>query len=79
MFMRAVLCSVAQLCLTFCVTPWTVRPQALLSMGFSWQECWSGFPSPLPDDLPHPGMEPTSPAFPVLQVDSLPTPFKKIQ
>ena len=26
-------------------------------------------------DLPHPGMEPTSP---VLQMDSLPTPFKKI-
>ena len=61
----------------FLCDPMDSTPQALLSMGFSWQECWSGFPCPLPGDLPHPGMEPTSPAFPVLQVDSLPTPFKK--
>ena len=27
-------------------TPWTVACQALLSMGFSRQEYWSGFPSP---------------------------------
>ena len=26
------------------VTPWTVAPQAPLSMGFSRQECWSGLP-----------------------------------
>ena len=25
-------------------TPWTVVYQAPLSMGFSWQECWSGLP-----------------------------------
>ena len=63
----------------FSCDPMDSTLQALLSMGFSWQECWSGFPCPLPGDLPHPGMEPTSPEFPVLQVDSLPTPFKKIQ
>ena len=29
-------------------TPWTVAHQAPLSMGFSRQEYWSGFPSPSP-------------------------------
>ena len=52
------------------VTPWTVAHQALLSMGFSRQECWSGFPFPSPVDLPNPGIGPRSPA---LQADSLPT------
>ena len=42
-------------------TPWTVPPQAPLSMGFSRQEDWSGLPFPPPGDLPDPGMEPTSP------------------
>jgi len=28
------------------VTPWTVAHQAPLSMGFSWQECWSVLPFP---------------------------------
>ena len=36
------------------VTPWTVAPQAPLSMGFSRQEYWSGLPFPPPGDLPHP-------------------------
>ena len=36
---------------------------------FSRQEYWSGFPCPLPGDLPKPGIEPRSPT---LQVDSLP-------
>ena len=27
-----------------CVTPWTVAPQAFLSVGFSRQEYWSGLP-----------------------------------
>ena len=31
-----------------CVTPWTVACQASLSMGFSRQEYWSGFPCPSP-------------------------------
>ena len=50
------------------VTPWTTARQAPLSMGFSRQEYWSGWPCPPPGDLPDPGIEPLSPA---LQVDSL--------
>ena len=37
------------------VTPRTVARQALLSMGFPRQECWSGLPRPPPGDLPDPG------------------------
>ena len=43
-------------------TPWTVAYQAPLSMGFSRQEYWSGLPFPSLEDLPHPGIEPGSPA-----------------
>ena len=60
---------VAQSCPLF-VTPWTVACQAPLSMGFSRQEYWSGWPFPSPGDLPNPGIEPGSPA---LQADSLPS------
>ena len=42
--------------------------QSPLSMEFSKQESWSGFPCPSPGDLPNPGTEPASPA---LQTDSL--------
>ena len=48
----------------------TVALWALLSMGFSKQECWSGLPFPSPGDLPNPGTEPRSLA---LQADSLPS------
>ena len=51
------------------VTLWTVGHQALLSVGFPRQEYWSRLSFPSPEDLPHPGTEPTSPAWPV---DSLP-------
>ena len=53
-------------------TPWTVAHQAPLSMGFSRQEYWSGFPFPSPGDLPNPGIKPSSPT---LQADSLLTEF----
>ena len=43
--------------------------QAPLSVGFSRQEYWSGWPFPSPGDLPDPGIELRSPA---LQADSLP-------
>ena len=33
-------------------TPWTVACPAPLSMGFPWQEYWSGLPFPSPGDLP---------------------------
>ena len=48
------------------VTPRTVVDQASLSMGFSQQEYWSGLPFPSPEDLPDPGIEPTSLASPAL-------------
>ena len=45
------------------VTPWTVTHQDPLSLGFSRQEYWSGLPFPSPGGLPHPGIEPLSPAL----------------
>ena len=53
------------------MTLWTVVHQAPLSLGFSWQECWSGLTCLPPGDLPHPGTELTSPVSPPLQVESL--------
>ena len=44
-------------------TPWTVVHQALLSVGFSQQECWSRLSFPSPGDIPDPGKEPASPAI----------------
>ena len=58
-------CSVAKSCLTLC-DPVTVVRQAPLSMGFYRQEYWSGLPIPLPGDLSNQGVEPTSPASPIL-------------
>ena len=58
---------VTKSCLTL-VTPWTIACQAPLSMGFSRQENWSGFPFPSPGDFSNPGTKPRSPA---LQTDSL--------
>ena len=54
----------------FFVTPWTVAHQASPSMGFSRQEYWRGLPFPSLGDLPHPGIEPRSPA---LKADALPS------
>ena len=41
-------------------TSWTVARQALLSVGFSWPDYWSGLPFPSPGNFPDPGIEPTS-------------------
>ena len=35
------------------------RPPGPLSLGFSRQENWSGWPCPPPMDLPNPGIKPT--------------------
>ena len=51
----------------FFVTVWTVVHQALLSMGFSRQEHWSGLLFPSPGDLPNSGVEPVSLASPALR------------
>ena len=45
------------------VTPWIVACQAPLSMEFSRQQSWSGWPFISPGDLPNPGTEPASPAL----------------
>ena len=50
-------------CVWLFVTPWTGACQAPLSMEFSRQEYWSGFPLPPPGDLPDPGIESVSPAL----------------
>ena len=47
-------------CAQLSATSWTVAHQALLSLGFSRQEYWSGLPCPPPGDLPDPGIKPTS-------------------
>ena len=52
------------------IAPWTVARQALLFMGFSRQEYWSGLHCPPLRDLPNPGIEHTSLASPALQADS---------
>ena len=56
-------------CLLF-ATPWTIAHQAPLSMKFSRQEYWSGYPFPTPGNPPDSSIEPGSPA---LQVNSLPS------
>ena len=50
------MCQTLQLFVTLC----TVALQASLSMGFSRQEYWSGFPCPSAGDLSDPGIEPAS-------------------
>ena len=52
------------------VAPWTVACRAPLSMGFSGQEYWSGFPYPPLGGLPDPGIKVTSPTAPASQLDS---------
>ena len=49
------------------VTLRAVAHQAPLPMGFCRQEYWSSLSYP-PGNLPDPGIEPSSPVFPVLQV-----------
>ena len=44
-------------------TPGTVAHQALLTMGFSRLEYWSGLPFPSPGHLLNPGIKPASPAL----------------
>ena len=48
------------------VTLWIVALQALLSMGLSRQESWSGLPFPPLGDLPNPGIKPVSLMSPAL-------------
>ena len=52
--------------------PMDCSPPAPLSMRLLRQEYWSGLPFPPPGDPSDPGIKPTSPESPALQVDSLP-------
>ena len=51
-------------CVQLFVTPWTVAHQVPLSMGFSRLEYWSQLPFSTLEDLPDPGIKPTSLAAP---------------
>ena len=51
---------------------WTVAFQALLSMGFSRQDCWSGLPCPSPGEFPDPGIKPRSSALLAVYLPSEP-------
>ena len=61
--------TVIQLCPTL-YNPMDCSPPGSSVHEFSRQEYWNGLPFPSPGGLPHPGMEPGSPA---LQADSLPS------
>ena len=49
-----------------CAGLWTVTCQALLSMGFSRQEYWSGLPRSPPGNLLDPGIKPRTLMYPAL-------------
>ena len=53
-----------QSCPTLFATLWTVARQAPVSMEFSRQEHWSGWPCPPPGNLPDPGIASTYLMFP---------------
>ena len=57
-------------CLTLCDPVALPAPR---SMRFSRHEHWNKLLCPSPGDLSDPGIEPTSPASPTLQADSLPS------
>ena len=57
------MCTCVLSCVRLFVTPWTVDHQALLSMGFSTQEYWTGLPCPPPGDLPNLGIKPITGGF----------------
>ena len=63
--MKARMCCVLSHVQLF-ATPWTGARQAPLSMGFSRQEYWSGLSFPPLGDLPNPGVEPISLAYPAM-------------
>ena len=76
------LCAMTWMCIRVClhsffsrvqlfVTPWTVVSQPPLSMGFSRQQYWSGWPCPPPGDLPDSRIETLSLISPALPVDCL--------
>ena len=65
-------------CVRLRVTPWTIAHQALLSMGFSRQEYWSGLPFPSLGERPNPRIEPACLTFPALAGRFFTTPAAKL-
>ena len=59
-------------CAGLFATIWTIAHQAPLSVGFSWQEYWSGLPFSSLGDLHHPGVKPVSLCLLRWQAGSLP-------
>ena len=51
-------------CVRLCTTLQTVACQALMYMGFSRQEYWSGLPFPSAEDLPGTGIKTPSLMYP---------------
>ena len=60
--------------MSFLSVCWPLSPwfRGEISVVVTREEYWSGLPCPPPGDHPNPGIKPTSPAAPALQVDSLP-------
>ena len=56
-------------CVQLFASPWTAACQAPLSMGFSWQEYWSGLPYPPAGDPHHPVIKSMSLMSPALAED----------
>ena len=67
------------LCVCVCVLsstlcdPMDCSPPGSSVDGIFQEKYWNGLPFPPPGDLPDPGIAPTSPVSPALQVDSLPS------
>ena len=59
-------------CVWLFATPWSVACQALLSMEFSRQKCWSGLPFPPPGIFPTQGSNPYLLLLLPWEADSLP-------
>ena len=55
-----------------CATVWNVARQAPLSLGFSRQEYWNGFPCPPPGDFSDPEIEIVSLTYPALAYEGFP-------
>ena len=67
-----------QLCLTLCYLMDSSPPDSSVH-GILQQECWNGLLLPPPENLLHLEIEPTSPALPSLQANSLPLSMYYIQ
>ena len=69
LFHMIIVCLLSRsICVQLFATLWTIAREAPLFMRFPRQEYWSGLPFPPSGDFPDPGIEPTPPASPALQI-----------